>query len=197
MTHRIVLSPRVTRREFEDIAFGSGWRLHEVVEAAEEHPYEEIWSVDNGRSAVHYIEDGLLGLLYVIVLGEHVDELEASLRRALETVRPADALEWLDDAASAERRVQAAAYLAASAEHPAPDLIEAFDRLMRDPVADVRRAAIFAATYPAWPELLPLVQNVARDDADAGVRDAAQEIAQILARHRGHSGEFLEEGGAT
>ena len=123
-----------------------------MVEVGETRPYEEIWSLDNGHSAVHYIEDGLLGLLYVVVLGEHVDEVEASLRRALETVRPKDALEWLEDAASAERRVQAAAYLAASAERPALDLIEAFDRLMRDPVADVRRAAIFAATYPAWPD---------------------------------------------
>jgi hypothetical protein len=197
MTRRIVLSPRVTRREFEDIAFGHGWRLHQVVDADEKHPYEEVWSVAQGASAVHYIEDGLLGLLYVIVMGEEVDELEASLRRALETVRAEDALGWLEDATWAGSRVQAAAYLAAAAEQPTPDLIAAFDRLMHDPDADVRRAAIFAATYPEWPQLLAFVKNVARHDADDGVRAAAEEIAQILERHLGPPGESGEEEGTT
>lgn len=183
MTHRIVLSPNVTRREFEDYAFAAGWRLHEVVDADEQHPYEEVWAMRDGHSAVHYIEDGLLGLLYVIVMGEQAAELDASLRRGLNTVRPEVALAWLEDATWAGARVQAVAYLAAAADQAAPDVIHAFERLMHDPDADVRRAALFAATYPRWPQLLAPVQGVAEHDTDSDVRAAAEEVAQVLARH--------------
>jgi hypothetical protein len=185
MTRRIVLSPNITRRQFEDYAFDAGWRLHQVVDADQERPYEEIWAVDDGQSAVHYIEDELLGLLYVIVMGENARELDTGLRRGLDTVRPEVALGWLEDATWAGARVQAVAYLAAAAEQPAPDLIHAFDRLMRDPDADVRRAALFAATYPRWPELLTLIRSVAKHDTDSEVRAVADQVAQVLARDLG------------
>jgi hypothetical protein len=64
-----------------------------------------------------------------------------------------------------------------------PELFEFFRRLFADPQSEVRRAAIFAASYPAWREFEPLLRDLQANDPDEQVRQLAHVTVQSLEEH--------------
>ena len=185
MSRRVTLAPAVTREDFNHAAVERGWRLHVVVEAGADVPYEEVWSVDLDASAAHYIEDALLGVSYVLAMGTNEEGVAQEIESVLATVRPRDAIEWTRQEAAKQDRLRAISYLASAATVTEEvEVTQAFARLLEDPDPDIRQHAIFAAAYPSWPELDPLLERVRATDPEPGIRAAADQALAAIRRHR-------------
>lgn len=186
---RIALAPSVTRRTFQDLAFDSRWRLHGVVEERGEVPYEEIWTVGDENTAAHYIEDKILAVPYVLVMGERIDEVAATLAERLETVTPEEAAASTREAPGKRERLRSIAYLAAAAPESAhPAVLKAFEELLADPDPEVRDHAILGSVYPLWPEIDGLLERVHEDDPEPHIREAAANALAAIKRHRNGDG---------
>ncbi len=76
-------------------------------------------------------------------------------------------------------QIRAIYYLVASAppDHDA-DYFEVFSALFGYPDPEVRMETVAALGYPDWPELRPLMEEVAREDPDQSVRDAARSFLE-------------------
>ncbi len=178
--HRTVLSPSVVREQFQDLALAAGWRLHAVV-GEDGVPYEEIWSVDEDTSSVHYVEDDLLGVASVLTMGERAAELAEYVARHLPTLTREEVLVWAYAVEDAEERREALGYLAAIAPREPLDAFAAvLQSALDDPRPEVRRAALFVCAYLSWPTLVPLVEAVRDNDPDETTRaDAARVLVAM------------------
>jgi hypothetical protein len=185
MSVRVTLAPATGRTEFEQYAFGHGWRLHDRVERSEMAPFEEIWLLPGDRGAVHYIEDHLLGVPYAVVTGGDEEAVAADITSGVATISLEQALEMVRWAKTSDERIDAVSFLAAAAPVEAdPDAVEAFAALFRDPEPDVRQAAVFASSYPSWRELDEALEQMQRVDPEARLREAAAQALQAIRRHR-------------
>jgi len=172
-----VLAPEMTRERFEDAAHAFGWMLYTVVEESDEHPYEEVWALNGGTSAVHYYEDETLSTAFLLVMGDGERELAHEIVHRWPTIQAAGAVALARAAGSSEERIRAAGYLASTAPPASrPDVVDAFDELLSADDPAVRRFVLEAASYPAWPQLRPLVERVAASDPEPAVRTAAQQV---------------------
>jgi len=189
MTQRLTLEPTVTRFDAERFFTTSGWHLHDVTERTETTPYEEIWLAPGRAAAAHYIEDELIAVSYLLVMGEEEERLASELRSQIPIVDPHSAAADARSAADKEGRLRGIAYLASAAPAEADaDLTAAFDELLRDPDPEIRQGALFAATYPSWPELDPLLERVRSGDPEPHLRAAADQTLAAIRRHRNGGG---------
>lgn len=180
--HRTVLAPSVTREQFQDSALAAGWRPHAVVDQ-EGAPYEEVWSVDDDTSSVHYMEDDLLGVASVVTMGERAAELTEYLARHLPSLTRDEILVWAYAVEDAGERRQAIGYVAASAPNEPLDAVAAvLESALEDPHPQVRDAALFACAYLSWPTLVPLVEAVRDNDLDESVRANATHVLDVMNR---------------
>jgi len=158
-----------------------------VVEPAVDRPYEQIWGIDNGTSAVHYVEDDRLGVAVVVTMGERAAELAELVRRGLTALTPAEVLVWvyaLGEEGDPGERVRALGYLAAVApDEPADGFVAVLEEALRDHRPEVRRAALYVCAYLSWAELVPLVEAVRDSDPDETVRTNASQVFDAIRRY--------------
>lgn len=185
MTHRLALNRFVSREAFQRAATGRRWFLYTVVPSSDGVPYEEVWSIDGGDSAVHYIEDQYLGVPYLMVMGKDEDAIAADLAHDLGTVDANEAVRMVREAKDDAELMRGLEYLAASVpERADPAVVGAIAQALEHPDPDVRRLAIFASTYAAWPELDTLLARTAEVDPDPGVRDGARRALDAILQQR-------------
>src|SRR4051794_5385916 len=105
MSVRVVLDPGMTRDRFEDAAQVLGWTLYNVVAESDENPYEEIWALDGGESAVHYFEDETLSTAFLLVMGVREQALAREIVEQLPTIQAAGAVALARAAGDSSERV--------------------------------------------------------------------------------------------
>ncbi|MGW0436451.1 HEAT repeat domain-containing protein [Micromonospora sp. NPDC003197] len=181
---RVVLGDAVTRVQFENLGFIAGWIPVQTVAADGTHPYEQVWRA--GASAVHYIEDDLLGVAYCVCLGPDEDSLGRHLSESLGAVTVSDVTGALSTINGIDARRHAIAFLAALGAQQAADsrIVDALTTALADPEREVRTAALFAVAYLSWPELDPALSRVAANDSDDGVRADAERTIRVIHSHR-------------
>lgn len=179
---RVVLSPGVSRDAFHSAALARDWRLARIVDTPDRsHPYEEIWLSRDERTAIHLMEDDVVGVTYALLDGERTDDYSAQLEEDLPTIGAGRATDWLGEA-QGDERVTAISHLAVAADPHAEDAaqLEAYRAALDDPDPDVRSAAAIGAAYLVWPGLLEPLRRLASGDEDADVRRWALRGAAAL-----------------
>jgi hypothetical protein len=180
---RVALAPTTSRAVFGDAARARGWGLAHVVDTPDgSHPYEEIWLTPDERTALHFMEDDMVGVLYALVDGERPEHYSAQLEEELETVSAARAAACLRGAADPQERVAAVSHLAVAADPRVPDddSLSAYRDALADDDPEVRSAAAIGAAYLVWPELLAPLDTLAAGDPDEKVRRWAVQGAAAL-----------------
>jgi hypothetical protein len=181
-----VLSPAVTRDNFQDFAIIQGWQLLRVVDQTQDTPYEEIWRAADNTFVVHYIEDDMLDVAYARSMGQNAGRATQIIEEQLPTITIEAATEIVRSAADSAERERGVAALAAAAEPEREDgqIRDAFRHALFDPDADVRRTTLFACAYVSWPSLDDALSQVRNTDPDPDVRHDAMRTIMAIARHR-------------
>lgn len=184
---RVLPKPSVSRDDVTHLAWDRGWRYHDMFGANETQPFEKIWLTPDGLTSIHWIEDHVLGLPYLLLQGKSQDEAAREIASALPTVDRSDLRAIVDEARTADDLVAALRHVAAAAppEFDA-EIFEWFERGFEHEDAAVRKIAAIASAYPAWPEFRARLLETASNDADPDVREAASirlyDLDQKLAR---------------
>ncbi|NTX09862.1 HEAT repeat domain-containing protein [Myxococcus sp. CA056] len=113
-------------------------------------------------------------------------EQRALLLRSLGNTRAPGALESIADALRSDSVKVREAAMVALRGIPGPEADRLLlERLVNDPVSEVRRGAVFACGFrPLEPLLLPVLGQALREDMSDGVRS---DIIQLLGQHRGNT----------
>ncbi|MFD7900068.1 HEAT repeat domain-containing protein [Streptomyces sp. NPDC059743] len=187
---RIVPSPEVGYDLVAEGLAALGLTRHDAPSSESERvPNEEIWLSSDERSAVHWIEDDLIGVSYIAVRGTDVIPLSERIRSKL----PTDDVAQLRSRAMVDRGPDAlidtlyrTAVVADSGYDP-----EAFSLLrwgLNDPDSLVRRVALLAISITGWPEFTGLLDEVSANDPVDEVRDQAERVRDLLQSSTGNGG---------
>jgi hypothetical protein len=176
---RVVLRGKAAKEDFAELAYFQDWVIDEIVPASDEEPYEEVWITTDGNTEAHLIDDHLIGLVYVDVVGQHRDNVVALIRSRLDNYsreEVIDAARSAGDPQELDRVVRLAG--AVATEGFDKDLFEIFRRALESEDPQTRIAAIITAGYTEWHEFIPLIGRLARGDPDQVVRDTAASISE-------------------
>jgi hypothetical protein len=173
-----VLKPDASRDAIDDAMRAGSWRLTNVLLGGQARPPQLIFSRAEGSAHAYVIEDARLGVTYLSIQGGDSLAALAQLRRALPCYGPTDH-EALVDAPGDAERILGLALVALQV--PASEQVD--DWLLgglRDASAQVRAAALTAATYAPRPALLPGLMAIEHGDSEAGLRHAAGQVVSAL-----------------
>ncbi|HEU0299052.1 MAG TPA: HEAT repeat domain-containing protein [Longimicrobium sp.] len=181
-TIRIPLHSSVSQEDFEGVAYTARWSMEALHQQTEERPFETEWSTAEGDATINYVRDFLLEVDYVVVRGKAAGATAELIRSRLRTVSVKDALAAAKKARSDDGRLGALYQAVLAAESADPQVLELLEKALADEDPEVRRGAIFAAGYAEWKELKEPLERVARDDADAEIREDAAAMLEGLGK---------------
>jgi hypothetical protein len=181
---RVVLKEHVGEAEMNRLAAREGWIFGGEIDRTEEAPFERFWRTADGAASIHYVEDWIIGLVYVVADAPDPAPLAESIRAALDGWSLADAVRMFGRARTLEEKADALYHLGAMA--PAemdPEVFAVFEHAFADPDPEVRRAAVLAAFYTRWPEFEAALQRMAFDADERLSRYARATLDQLRAHH--------------
>jgi hypothetical protein len=155
---------------------------HETLLATEEKKmFEDVWFTPDGSSAVSFVDDHYMDCQYLWVRGSQTPELVSKIYGYLPSQEAEEILEDLAAAHNDEEGISAILKLGVACLtcERDPRLIRAFEFCLEEPPTPnpgFRRATIQAIAYSMWPENRPVLERVAQNDPDEGVREFAQRI---------------------
>ncbi|HEX5871943.1 MAG TPA: hypothetical protein VFY65_16050 [Longimicrobium sp.] len=181
---RVVLKEDVGEVEMNRLAAREGWIFGGEIDRTDETPFERFWHTPDGAASLHYVEDWIIGLVYVVVDAPDPAPLAEAVRAALDGLSLADALRMWGRARTLEEKADALYHVGAMA--PAAfdaEVFAAFERAFKDADPEVRRAAVLAAFYTRWPQFEAPLQRMAFDADERLSRYARVTLEQLRAHH--------------
>ncbi|HEX8318599.1 hypothetical protein [Longimicrobium sp.] len=186
---RLLLPFWMNDANVDAVAQHRGWPFVEA-RPATEAAREAIWMTADQQTFINYVADFGLQLHYVVVQGQEAEEVAGELEREFPVIGREAVLGMVAAADTRDTLIHAIYHIAAAAreDREDPELFAAIERLFAHPEADVRRAAVFACTYAAWPSFREPLRRLAEQDADADVRAIAQATLDSLTSHAWQGG---------
>ncbi|MEU8138818.1 HEAT repeat domain-containing protein [Streptodolium elevatio] len=176
---RVVPSPSVDYEMTAEAlaALGLGRHDHPVEQA----PNEAIWLTPDAGTVVRWVQEDLIDVRYVAVLGADAVALAERIRTAI----PTDDIARLRARAMADREPDVlidVLYRTAVVAWSGYDT-EAFALLrwgLHDPDPLIRRVALLAVSITGWNEFAGLLDEVSAADPDDDVRDQAARVRELV-----------------
>jgi HEAT repeats len=180
---RLIIFDNDPQRAFHKAAVKEMWHLDKIIQPDHENeiPYELIFKTNDGRSSVHYIEDYVAKLSYVIVIGDDVAATVARVKNVMTVCDRDVALKMLDQAKTREQRLNALLQLGIVAPQQFDEVV--FNHLtqaMSDKDPEFRRTAVWLVGYTAWPQFKEPLEKLAKSDPDDEVRGDAEILLESL-----------------
>ena len=178
--HYLVLIEDVTRADFAKAATAMGFTRKTVWEPERKgDSYEEAWANSDQTQALSYVEDGISDQSFVTVRGRDRDELALEVTRKIPTYYDSELVDRAYHEADHDAQVTNLYRLAIAFPDYDPEVAHIFERFATEPPNPLlRRAALEAMVYRAWPENRSILERVAKDDADTEVRERAEELLE-------------------
>lgn len=169
------LNPLVSQWQVAGFATDCDLVFVDKVESGEGNPPEVIWASRNGETRLHFVDDPFIDLKYLAFVGAEEEQLANQARESSSVLTLQDALDRAGREEEESERLQTASLLGvlAPAQYE-PAVFEAYRRLFASPSAAVRRRAVIAASYPAWPEFKSLLKELLATEPDGAVRARAE-----------------------
>jgi hypothetical protein len=171
---RVLPKPSVSRDDVTELAWERGWKYHDMVGADEDQAFEKVWLTPDGRTGIHWLEDPVLDLNYVVIEGDGQDAIAREIEEAVPTYSREELRRMVERAEDWDDLMDALQHAAAAAP-PEFDLetFGWFERAFAHEHPTVRKMAVISTAYPAWPEFRALLAEAADSDPDEEVREVA------------------------
>lgn len=171
---RITLKDYVTDDMVMTESCYNDWLWWGEISQTENTPYEIVFIKPGKKAFIHYIEDYMVKVKYIVAKGEEANKVIEEAKKSL------DCYSWqeiLDEYATSENHRQKiqTVYIAGTAAPLRfdPEYKKFFDNSLQDEHPDVRIATIVAMGYMGWSEWIPVLRNIKDKDPDSTVRDSA------------------------
>lgn|SRR5262245_99456 len=146
--------------------------------------HERIWITEDQSTFLSYLEDRAIGLRYLSLQGKDSEELAEKIKQMIPVVPLDTVYKMLEEAKSRDEWIAGIYHAAAvSSEELDSRLLNYFEKAMAHPEPDVRKAAVFAASYPGWRELRDPLEKLRDHDPDPTVRTMADMTLNALAQN--------------
>jgi hypothetical protein len=174
-----VLESGVTRALLDETLREMGLERRNISEGREPSKhYEEVWSNADATTVINYVEDAFSGQRYVSIRENSDGDVLADFTRRLATYWPGELLEQVYWDLPRAQMVDVLFRIAITFLDFDPDAATALaDKALEDKDPNVRAAAVQAIALRAWPEMRPIVQQIA-EGAPSGVRDVAAGVLE-------------------
>jgi hypothetical protein len=178
---RLLPKPSVSRDDVTHLAWDRGWRYHDMFAADDDRPFEKIWLTPNGETGIHWIEDHILDLSYLLLEGERQEDTAREIASAIPTYGREDLRELVEGASDWDDFMVALQHVAAAAPPEFdPEIFGWFEQAFEHEHPTVRKIAALSTAYPAWPEFRALLAEAANNDDVPEVRDVASRMLEDL-----------------
>lgn len=173
----LVLPEYLGYKDFRDLASQQGWKLIKTNAGdGKLEPFDEVWATSNERNSVHFVDDPVTGTKHLWVWGADEKELLLAIFKRLPAYEPEDFIEGAFDEMSHNEIVDNLFRMAVAFPNFDPNAFHVFQAYLNHPEPLIRKATVQAIGYRLWDESLGLLERVAEDDADEGVRKFASDI---------------------
>lgn len=177
-SYRVVESG-VTRELLDETLREMGLQRRNPWDGADpsEH-YEEVWSNADGTTVINYVEDSFSGQRYVRIRENSDGKVLEDFTRRLATYWPGELLEDVYSDLPRAQMIDVLFRIAITFSDFDPDAATALaDKALGDDDPNVRAAAVQAIALRAWPEMRPIVKQIA-EGPPSGVRDVAAGVLE-------------------
>lgn len=159
------------------------WFLWNRIERDDNQPLVYEWSTATQDGRIRFTDDHRLGLRWFDLQGPRAAEIAQLIKTSLPTYSREEIIALSSVAKEENHGIWAAFKLAVVANGTAfdADMFGAFGDLANHRSARVRDAAIYAMAQTRWSQFAGILEPIAEDDPDEGVRMRAAQALQGLA----------------
>jgi len=146
--------------------------------------FERVFKLmDKKAFAIHFIDDPISGARFLWVRGPALDEVLFEIVRRLPAYDQEELLAMAAEAKNRDEAVDALFKIGVGFPNFDSRALRVFEVYLTHPTPLLREATVQAVAYRLWPEGMKLLEKVAQEDPDKGVREFARDIlAQMLRR---------------
>jgi hypothetical protein len=159
---RVVFRPPATILAVVDVADANDWKEAEHFRRSERRNEEIVYELPDGETVVRGIDDQFVAVVFASITGPKRDEAERILRAAGRAMEDAVLWQWAEGAAPQERGFALRALAATSNKKANPRVVALFSNAVKDENPEVRAALVESVGRAAWPELWPVVDELAK-----------------------------------
>lgn len=183
---RLVPKRNDPKSKLSTMSLDEDWLVHRILLPTETQPKKIVWLTKDKQVAIHFVEDPMVDLDYIIVEGkqEDRDKVARLIRDKLAIYDDNDIRDIVEKAETPGERISAVqhAALAAPLEFDETYFKYITDAL-HDPDPKVRRAALTTTAYVAWRRLKQPMEELAESDPEPEIREFAAFGLKSLERH--------------
>jgi HEAT repeat protein len=173
----VLLHAQTPRAEYERLAELYRWRVVEELPGDNDRlPYEEIRVTLDGRTIIHYLDDPVASVRYLVVHGPKTRAVAFNLGRSFDIELPDAVLERVRSATSDDEKAHGAFELAVAFREYSEEAANVLRKIYEGGNTRVRHAAINAIGYRGWPEARALFEQILREEQDPTLRENAQAL---------------------
>lgn len=182
---RLILPDEMTREGFRSIARDRGWIRYKLYDTPRD-AYEEVWTVPDHTSALHYIEDVAISCeQFLRVRSDDLRALVPEIESPFRTIPIRALCAVIIHGKDITRRIRAVTRLGIVAVDITPQVRVAWEIGLFHPDERLRLATLRAMSFLGSPQLLSLLDEAVRAYAcERARRDAARLIDAIRRRAR-------------
>jgi hypothetical protein len=182
MREQILLRDNVSAGEVLNAARPYGYAPDKTIEATEDAPHEvQLVSPHRPGGRVSYVDNQQIGVRYVKIDGPDAAGVRAELEPALPHYDPGTAYARATSEGNTQDRITGLFHLAlARGPVPEPDVLRLIGELLLDRDATLRQAAVVAAAYLEWPDVLPMLDDLLTREPTGRTREDAKLVASRL-----------------
>jgi hypothetical protein len=174
---RVVFRPPATILAIVDVADANEWAEVEHFRRAERRNEEIVYELPDGETVVRGIDDQFVAVVFASITGPKREEAERTLRAAGRAMDDALLWQWAESTVPKERAFALRAFAATSDKTANPRVVALYSNAVKDENPGVRAALLEAVGRAAWPELWPVVDELARSGtAEAAVLKEGYEL---------------------
>jgi len=173
----VVFEPLATLLQVIDVADENSWNEAEHFKRGERQLEELIYELPDGETVVRGIDDHFVIVTFAVITGPARAEVEQKLRADGRALDEATLWSWTKSNNPEERAFALRAFAATSQKTADPRVVALYQGALEDDHPEVRKALVQSVGRAAWPELWPIVDELAKSGtSEAAVLKEGYEI---------------------
>lgn len=172
---RLPLKANMSRGVVVTFAYNDYWIWNDTIRDSKSDPYEVIYLTEDEKNIIHYKEDHLIGVHYILLIGEELDDLNQRICSHLDVYEVEELFELISEETMIPDLIQNIYFVAVAASAGFDEsYYQKYKKLLFHKNEEVRLASIRGIGYIEWKEFKEDLIKVVENDASEKVRISSE-----------------------